>query len=220
MMHAGMAALSLRDPARPAAALRRPGRAPIRGPAPPRRGPLKAIGGFFGALTRLVLATSLFFGALAAGSYFLVGYLIRGEEIETPDLMGRPVADALQILKRHGLSLELEREEPSDLLAAGEILSQQPPPGKRIKRRATVRVVLSSGMRLVSLPEELIGLPRLQAGIRLRELGLEVGKVAYLPSVGRGHEIVLALDPPAGTGVPPGSPVNLLVSTEGPVQPR
>lgn len=191
--------------------VRRGGR---KAPGPRRRGGLGRIFGFFSGLGMLVLTTSIFFGLLVLASYYAFAYFIRGEEIATPDMTGRPVIEALAIAKERNLSLELTREEPSEILAAGEILSQSPRPGARIKSRTPVKIVVSSGRRRIMLPESLTGISRLQAGIDLRELGLDVGEVAFVPTVGKGDDVILSLDPPVGTLVPPGTPVSLLVATD------
>lgn len=178
------------------------------------RGFFRKVLGFLSGLVWLVLATSLFFGGLVVASYFVIGSFIRGQEVEAPNLTARPVTEALQVAKQLNLSLEFEREEASDALGPGEVLSQTPKPGSKIKSRTPIRVVVSSGRRLVTLSEKLVGEPRLQAGIDLHELGLELGNVATVPASGTNTDVVLALDPPAGTGVPPGSAVNLLVSSD------
>jgi beta-lactam-binding protein with PASTA domain len=178
------------------------------------RGFVKRLLGFISGLVWLVLATSLFFGVLAVASYYVLGHFIRGEEIDAPDLTARPVIEALEIAKEHDLSVEFNGEEPSEMLAEGEILSQNPKPGTKIKSRTPIRVVVSSGARQTVLPEQVVGQTRLQAGITLRELGLDTGEIAYLPVTGQNPDVVLATDPPPGTGVPPGSKVNLLVAAE------
>lgn len=175
---------------------------------------LRRIGSVVWGFTRLVVMTGIFFVLLVGASYSVLGYFIRGDVIVAPNVIARPVNEALAVLAKDDLYLELDFEEPSDTLAEGEILSQHPKPGTKVKKRTAIRVVISSGNRQVTLPEELIGLNRLEAGIRLRTLGLEVGNTAYLRTVGPEGDIVLAIDPPPGTGVPPGSPINLLVSSQ------
>lgn len=147
-------------------------------------------------------------------SYVAFSRYIEGEEVVAPDVHSRTVVDALVLLKNAKLSLILDRREPNETLGEGRIVSQHPRPGLRVKAGASVHVVVSSGSRHVEIPEALLGMNRLQAGIQLRDLGLQPGAAAYLPTRGQGNDVVLALDPPAGTGMPPGSPVNLLVSVD------
>lgn len=179
------------------------------------RGILRRLLGFVSGLVWLVLATCLFFGALAGASYYVLGRYVRGETIPAPDLTARSVMEAMAIAREHSLSIEFDREEPSEALAEGEILSQRPKPGEMIKARTPIRVVVSSGPRQTILPDQLVGQTRLQVGITLRELELDLGNVAFLPAApGQNPDVVLATDPPPGTGVPRGSKVNVLVAAE------
>lgn len=190
---------------------RPPGR---RASRPKKRSLLSRLLAFISGFMRLVVATAIFFGILVAASYFAIGYFIKGHEIAAPDLTARPIEEAMAIAREHDLSLKLEREEPSDMMIAGEILSQRPRPGAMIKAGSPIKVIISSGRRMIVIPEQIVGEHRLQAGIRLRELGLKVGNVAFIPTSGKGDDVVLALDPPQGTSVPPDTVVNLLASAE------
>lgn len=204
---------------------------PSASPPPPdsgRRGPRRkrgCIGGvfhfvwrFFWGLIRVTVATSLFFALLTAASYYLIGYYIRGEEEAAPDVRGMPMLEAMahpqvQSLK---LALRLERLEPSEDAPEGDILYQDPKPGARIKARTPLRVVVSSGSRHVRVPESLVSISRREAGIQLRRMNLGVGRVAYVNVPGVANDIVLATDPPPGSGAPPGSKINLLVASDAP----
>ncbi len=172
--------------------------------------------GFLSGLFRLILATTLFFAVLVVASYYVIGYFIKGQEIPAPDVKARSVTEALDIMKKWNLTLSMEREEPSDAVAQGEIIRQDPQPGAMIKSRSPIRVIVSSGPKHLPLPAELTAINRRETGIRLREMGLRVGNVAYVTVPGQANETVLALDPPVGTGVPPGSAVNLLVASDLP----
>lgn len=176
-------------------------------------GALRAIRDFFTGFFALIVTTIVFFVLLAIASYYTVGYFIRGEEVIAPDLSGRTVTEALETLKERKLLLDLERSEPSDALDAGMILRQRPRAASRVKASTQVRVVVSSGPRLTTLPAELLGLSQAEAGIELRRLGLNVGNVSYLEAEGKTPDTVLAFDPPVGTGLLPGMSVNLLVSS-------
>jgi serine/threonine-protein kinase len=176
---------------------------------------LRAIRDFFTGFFALTITTVIFFVLLAVSSYYTVGYFIRGEEVIAPDLTGRTIADALDILKQRKLLLELDRAEPSDALDAGMILRQRPRAASRVKARTSMRVVISSGPRLTTLPTSLMGLSEAEAGIELRRLGFNVGNISYLDQEGKTPNSVLAFDPPAGTGLLPGAKVNVLVAAAG-----
>lgn len=190
------------------------------GYAPPSRrltpgGMLRAVRDFFTGFFALTITTVIFFVLLAVSSYYTVGYFIRGEEVIAPDLTGRTVSDALDILKQRKLLLELDRSEPSDALDAGMILRQRPRAASRVKARTAMRVVISSGPRLTTLPTSLTGISEAEAGIELRRLGLNVGNISFLDQEGKTPDSVLAFDPPVGTGLLPGAKVNMLVAASG-----
>lgn len=187
-----------------------------------RRGPsmIGRIFGFFFRLGLLGIATAVLFTALGTLSYFLIEEYISGDEIVAPRLHGKSVTEALAALGEWDLTLVMDDEEQSDLLEPGFILRQHPRPGTTIKRGTPIRIVVSSGRRRVSLPAELIGISRIEASVGLREIGLTVGNIAYLPTYGRQNDIVLATDPAPGASVPNDTPVNLLVTVDrGPAAP-
>lgn len=169
---------------------------------------------FFFGIAQWLAAMSILFVLLVAASYWSVGYFIRGEEIPAPDVTARTVSEALLLLEEHRLTLQLDHAESSESIPEGSILGQRPRVGTKVKRRSPISVVVSSGPRMIEVPNRLVGLGRIQAGIELRKLGLAVGNVAALPTQARGHDVVLALDPPSPTRLSPGTKVNLLVSLE------
>lgn len=173
---------------------------------------LRSIRNFFTGFAALIIGTGVFFGLLAVSSYYTLGYFIRGEEVVAPDVTGRSVTDALELLKARNLLIELDRSEPSEALESGIILRQRPKAGSRVKTHTPVRVVVSTGPSQLVLPYSLVGVSQAEAGIELRRLGVGVGNVSYLNLPGKDPDTVLALDPPAGTGLMPGSTVNLLVA--------
>jgi serine/threonine-protein kinase len=174
----------------------------------------RAMGWIFGT-TRFLIATTLFFILMALLAYFVVGAYIRGAEVQAPSVIARSLSDAMQTAAGAKLYLLLDRREPHDTVPAGDIISQLPPPGSSVKTGTPLRVVVSTGSPLISVPD-LKGESRVMAGVRLRNLGLVVGNVTEILVRGVAGGIVQDSDPPAGSGVNPdagGGPVNLLVSS-------
>lgn len=180
---------------------------------PRRRNPLVRLFLWCSALVRFVLSSVLVLLAVAAFSYWLMLEYIRGEETVTPQIQGKELIEALEMIREDGLSLKLDRREPSEEIPAGYILSQKPPAGSRVKVGSALRVVVSSGVPLITLPD-LRGETKIAAGIRLRRQGLDVGNVTSVDAPGSPGGVILATDPPGGSGVPEGTTVQLLVSRE------
>ena len=163
---------------------------------------------------RFLLYTGFFIALIITLSYLLVvNYVKWEEEILMPDVQGLSVTEALEVMAPHRLSLSLDRTQPHPSLAEDRIIAQVPPPDQLVKTGSPVRVVVSSGMALVPVPDTLVGETRRAAGLRLRSVGLDEGNLARLALPGIEGGIVLATDPPTGAGVHEGTPVNLLISS-------
>ncbi|MBI3736445.1 PASTA domain-containing protein, partial [Candidatus Sumerlaeota bacterium] len=95
----------------------------------------------------MIVATGVFFGLLGLASYYIIGYYMgrHGQEIPAPNVVGKPLSAALSDIKKWNLSILLDREEESDAVAPGDIISQDPAVGVVIKMRTPIRVVVSSG---------------------------------------------------------------------------
>lgn len=178
-----------------------------------RRGFFRGLFGWISGMLRFILATILFFALMTVGIYWLVSnILIPPGELNTPDVRGKPFLEAAKELRNHNLSLKWERDQPSESVPEGNIISQQPEPNKRIKKGSPIRVVVSGGLALAPMPD-LRRVTQNRAQALLRKAGLEVGNRTLMPSTTDPVGTVLATDPPAGAGVPQGSKVNLLVTT-------
>jgi beta-lactam-binding protein with PASTA domain len=158
------------------------------------------------------LMTLIFFTLMIYVSYSVVGHYIRGTVTMAPNLNGLPINEALDKLKDSRIGLLLEDEQPHQFIPQGHILSQFPTADTSIKNGASIRVVISSGAPLISIPD-LRGQTRIAAGISLRRIGLNLGHITVVPMKDTEGGQVLATDPPEGTGVVEGRNVNLLVST-------
>lgn len=187
-----------------------------RGHPPRKRGFFRTLWGLFWGFIWLILATTAFFGVLAVASYLAIGYYIRGNPTQAPDLTARSVTEALEDLDKYKLSLVLDGWEASDAVEAGEIIKQNPKPGAWIKDRTAIKVTVSTGPKNEVIPNTIVGVSRREAGLRLRELNLGVSHVAYVRVPGKPNEEVVATDPPVGTGVPPNSSIKLLVASDRP----
>ncbi|MBN1867475.1 PASTA domain-containing protein [Candidatus Sumerlaeota bacterium] len=167
---------------------------------------------------KIGVLSAVVFALAGVAAYSIVEDRIRGKEVVVPSLAGMRVEKALEEIHEPDLDLgiKLEKLEYSDLASEGEIVSQNPPPGKRVKRGAEIRVRVSRGPTLVVCPD-VKAVNYLEAGIRIREADLVEGPRSMLPDAGVERDGVIAQDPPAGTLLERRSPVSLLVSL-GPAQ--
>jgi len=169
----------------------------------PRALPLSALR--WGGLVLALLATA------ALSGYLSMRKAVRGGEVEVPALQGTTTQEATRTLKGLGLFLEKSGERSDAHFEAGQILTQDPPGGSRLKRNRKVRVVVSLGTEVLLVPL-LVGQPARRAQIALQQAGLRFGEIAYAYSETMAGDRILAQEPPQGTARTREGQVNLLVS--------
>ncbi len=166
---------------------------------------------------RLVVAAKI--GLLGAGlilvaalsAYFTFRRSVSGRDVRVPDLSQLTVSEAEEILRQRGLLLEEAAQRNDELVEAGRILAQDPPPETDIKVRRKVKVVVSLGDQVSSIPDLRGGAAR-KAQITLQQQGMTIGDQVYVYTRKGGENTVIAQDPlPESTGLREGR-VALLIS--------
>lgn len=145
-------------------------------------------------------------------TYFSFNFFVKGTSLPTPNLINKSLADARAICSDLGVKLTVgESKRNSDKVAAGNIVWQNRTPGATsfIKRGTTIKVELSAGPLVLSVPD-LQGQRPGTAILRLGQQNLKPGNVTYYDSAG--VQGIVAADPPAGTIVPAQTAVSLLVA--------
>ena len=134
-----------------------------------------------------------------------------------PNVVGMDWEDALKRIgdEVSGDWVEVKRyEQRQDDTLNGEIIAQDPEPGEQVAKGATLTLTMSLGDSLVTLPEDIIGIPIESATLQLQDLGLELGETKEVFSNDAPAGIVLGVDDERQKllDVPPGSSVYLTVS--------
>lgn len=123
-----------------------------------------------------------------------------------PEIADGAVFEDVQELLE-GVQLVAEKaEEFSDEVEAGVVIRLSDEPGSELARGTTVTVVVSKGPDVVEVPKTK-GMSLDEAEAALEAAGLVLGEFVG----GGGNREVVASDPEAGTSVPRGSEVNLLL---------
>ena len=158
----------------------------------------------------LVLYAVLGLAVAGLGAYLAVALLVeRTPEVEVPDLTGRSLSQAVDMLQGTGLDLEVRDFVYSDTIPENHIVAQRPRPGARVKAGRGVGVVLSRGPETHPVPD-LRGLSLEDARIRLEEAGLVGRTEARLPMGQEGGVVAQGVEP--GRRLPKGAVVPLVVS--------
>lgn len=164
---------------------------------------------------------------LAAGvGFFILGYVLvtflffpgfgRSPIVTVPDLTGRTRAAAERALDRLGLEVERGDPIPNPRVRRGRVLMQTPLPGEEVPRGSTVRIVLSGGPEIRTVPA-ITGLSRTDAIGLLQRHGF---RVAIRNVRDRREEgTILGLRPEPGGEAAVGSVVELVISSGPPFVP-
>jgi serine/threonine-protein kinase len=132
-------------------------------------------------------------------------------EVVVPDLSGQRLEQALDTLSPLSLSLAKDGIEFDEGRPAGTILRQAPPAGMKVREGKVVRVTISSGGKVVFVPE-LTGKSLSEAQNLLRAAGMAPGALTQIYSQARPHGEVLEQNPEAGAVGSRGQMVDLRIS--------
>lgn len=143
--------------------------------------------------------------------------LTNPKEIETPDVVGLTPSEASVVLQNAGLELGSQLEEESSEVEEGKIIRQSPPAAMKVKEGRKIEVYISIGPPKVTMPD-LKKLSLTVAREKLNQFGLILGQVTRDHSDDVEEDSVISQYPVAGTQVPRGQEVTLVVS-EGPREP-
>lgn len=143
----------------------------------------------------------------AAGWFFGLG---PGALVAVPDVAGKPVAEAQDMLQEQGLAYRLQ-EVFDEKVAAGVAVGTEPDAPAEIRRFEQLALVVSKGPELFAVPP-LAGMPLEKAAAALEEAGLAAGEVkeAYDEDVAAGT--VLSHKPAEGEQLRRDTAVELTVS--------
>jgi serine/threonine-protein kinase len=112
----------------------------------------------------------LFFG------YVTFNILSFSRTVEVPSLANMSLVEANEALSRAGLHLKIEGEDYDSVVLAGKIVRQDVPAGNKVKERRAIKVIVSKGPRVLSVPV-LVGETLADAESLLIQKGLRIGKV-------------------------------------------
>jgi serine/threonine-protein kinase len=134
-----------------------------------------------------------------------------GQEFELPNIQGYTIAEAEQLVRPLGLEIEVTSEEYHPDKPTGTILSQIPGGGTMVKSGRTLKVVISLGQKAVEVPD-LRGFSTRQAKLNLEAEGFALGDIEWTTTDSLPEKVVVFTYPSAGTMIPYGSEVNLMVN--------
>lgn len=140
-------------------------------------------------------------GAIVAASFLIIGLfsfgVIGGPEVAVPDVTGKTVTEAQNILAQAKLGYVID-EEYNMKVAPGTVVSQNPGAKRMVKEGRKITLVVSKGVELGDVPN-LKGKRLTEAKALLKASRFELGRVSYKYVSGSPEETILeqSVAPPA-----------------------
>jgi serine/threonine-protein kinase len=147
-------------------------------------------------ITALCIAFLLVAGASA---YLTLSFIIKSEDtVIVPNLVGKDVVSALELLTDLQLNTKVSGSEYSQQYPKNHVTFQEPEAGSEIKKDRDVRIMISKGTHTILMPN-LFTLSERQARMIMEENGISRGSLSrtFNTEVEKDHIIVQI--PPAGT---------------------
>ena len=131
------------------------------------------------------------------------------KEIEVPLITGKNISEAEELLNSNKLSLKVDGEDYDPEVPVGYIIRQDVKPGESVKRGTDIKVFLSKGSDIFSMPS-FEGQDLEEVKKTLVNLEMEAGKITRVHSDTVGKDRIIAQRPlPGNVG---SNKVNFLVS--------
>lgn len=130
--------------------------------------------------------------------------------VDVPDVSGKSLIEANEILSKKGLNLKIDGEDYNADVPAGHIIRQDLPFANKVKEQRSVRVVVSKGPGAQSVPS-VTGETLSKAEAIFLQNGLKVSKIIRVHSNSVEKDVVIAQKPAGGENL--ADKITLIVSS-------
>ena len=161
------------------------------------------------AILVFVLVVTVSFAAMFGVSVY-ESYFKIPDEVEVPAISGKDLTEANLMLEKVGLRLAIRESRHTNKFAERTIISQDPGPGRRVRKNREILAVVSMGPELVDVPD-LKGKSLREARMILSNSRLRLGKVTFKEEKSGEPEQILEQNPAGGERVSKGGVVDLQV---------
>lgn len=156
------------------------------------------------------LVITVFAALLLFGVSFL--FFIPSQPVtRVPDITGLTLVEAKNQAAEYGLGVKTVRHDYSETVPLGHIITQDPKPGRSLRRGREIEVVLSRGKEMVVVPD-LSGKTRIEAEIILEDARLKLGDIYHEPSSEVPRGLVVRQKPAPNLQIERGATVDLYLS--------
>lgn len=158
----------------------------------------------------IVLGAAVIFLVAFLGAFLSYGNFWSNTTVDVPNVVGKQVSVAKNILEDKHLRVSTSEVTNPDV-PAGQVISQTPGAGEKVKEQRTIHLVVSKGVGDITVPD-LTDLTVDQARQRLKDLGLVVGKITQQSVDGKKDGVIIAQSPSGDSKVSKGTTIDLVVN--------
>ncbi len=162
----------------------------------------------------LLIAGAFILGILIFDLVIMPGITGKRDVAVAPSVEGMSLKQAEAVCRRQRFDLVVAGRRNSDEVPVDFIVVQTPRQGTSLKHGRAIKVVVSDGERMETVPE-LSGKTTREAELALESAALARGRTVRVFAPGEGQPSVAATSPAAGERVPRGSTIDLLVAMRG-----
>lgn len=163
-------------------------------------------------IIKIAALCTAFLLAVGASAYLTLTFIIKSEDtVIVPDLVGKDVVSALELLSDLQLNTKVSGSEYSDQFPKNHVTFQEPEAGSEIKKDRDVRIMISKGARTILMPN-LVALSERQARMIMEENGISRGQLSRTFNKDIEKDRIMAQVPTAGVMITRGAAADLLVS--------
>jgi len=156
----------------------------------------------------------LYFLVFFLSVYSTVSLLVKGDEINAPDLVGKSLTEAYALAAQKGIIIKKVIGDFGAAYPPNTVVSQFPAPDSGVKERSVLKIFVASEVGQTVVPD-LTGRSQKECDALLKDCKLKKGHVAFISSREVPLDNVIGQSVPAASRVAAGSAIDLLVSKSG-----
>jgi beta-lactam-binding protein with PASTA domain len=165
-------------------------------------------------LGKIAWIVFLYFLVFFLAVYFTVSLLVKGDEINAPDLIGKSLTEAYAIAAKKGIILKKVIGDFGLTYSPNTVVNQFPAPDSGVKEKSVLKIFVASEVGQAVVPE-LTARSQKECDSLLKKSKLKRGHSAFISSRDVPLDDVLGQSAPAGSRMAEGSAIDLLISKGG-----
>ena len=163
-------------------------------------------------ILKIAALCTAFLLVVGVSTYLTLTFIIKSEDtVIVPDLVGKDVVAALELLTDLQLNTKVSGSEYSHQIPKNHVTFQEPEAGSEIKKDRDIRIMISKGTRNILMPE-LVALTEQQARMIMEENGISRGHLSRIFNQNIAKDQIMAQVPAPGVMITRGASVDILVS--------